>query len=893
MPEEQGRELILAKGEQCALQDTTQGMIHLYVGPTQKNLDKTDRPVRWDDRRGRFVQCNLEESISRLSEAREGEYLVLLNPTDGDNSTIPQIGGNKRTPDLQMGRKINIQGPVELALWPGQSASVLPGHSLRTNQFVLCRVYNQHAAEENWDKAVVDIAKSIDPSELPGKNITEGEKRAKAQDNTTALQRPKSLAIGKTFVITGNDVAFYIPSTGIEVVPAKDENEHDCYIRDAITLECLEYCALLDENGKKRYVKGPNVVFPAPTEVFIKQDNGEIVASAIELNHLMGLYIKVTSDYTDDEKEFKAGDELFMKGNPDRTLIYYPRAEHAIICYGSEKIHFATAIPEGEARYVLDRNTGKIVMHKGPDMFLPDPRKQVIVRRSLSDSLVKLLYPGNQEALDYNRSLRSVADTEESFGSSVEKSYAAESTLRRLTRAFNVYNSVSEGEYFRTPCSSISPESIEGKKSESGFVGDKVKRRTGFTRPRTITLDAKYDGVPEINIWNGYAIMVTDKQGGRRVEMGPKTVLLDYDEEVEAMQLSTGKPKTTDNLLNTAYLRVFHNKVSDIILDAETSDFCSVQLKLSYRVNFEENGETHDEIEESRKRWFDVENYVKFLCDHMRSRLKNMIKRIGIEQFHSNATNLVRDCILGAQKEGEKRPGCYFPENSMRIYDVEVLKVDIGDKDISNMLVTEQHEVVRQRLQIDAKARNLELKKKDTEIETCILELNASQSETSMEIKRNENARIHEINMEKVAQVAMLDAKKVEDTLNLQKVNTEIIKGSVALEKVRSDYQNELMMLEVERKIKLLLAETKSSVERANAFSPEIVAALNSFSSRALAREACEALAPIAITHGQSIVEVFDSLVKGTVLNAGMSDLQTIADGLRKKEERLNKKNDD
>src|SRR6266852_3247639 len=39
-------------------------------------------------------------------------------------------------------------------------------------------------------------------------------------------------------------------------------------------------------------------------------------------------------------------------------------------------------------------------------MFLPDPRKEVIVRRILSDAEVSLLYPSNDEALRHNQMLR-------------------------------------------------------------------------------------------------------------------------------------------------------------------------------------------------------------------------------------------------------------------------------------------------------------------------------------------------------------------------------------------------------------------------------------------------------------------------------------------------------
>ena len=93
--------------------------------------------------------------------------------------------------------------------------------------------------------------------------------------------------MGKMLIIKGNAVSFYIPPTGIEVV--RDDNGN--YVREAVTLERLEYCILLDEDGNKSYIHGPAVVFPKPTEEFIHK-NGSRKFKAIELNEMSGLYIK-------------------------------------------------------------------------------------------------------------------------------------------------------------------------------------------------------------------------------------------------------------------------------------------------------------------------------------------------------------------------------------------------------------------------------------------------------------------------------------------------------------------------------------------------------------------------------------------------------------------------
>ena len=45
-------------------------------------------------------------------------------------------------------------------------------------------------------------------------------------------------------------------------------------------------------------------------------------------------------------------------------------------------------------------------LKKGAQIFLPDPRNQVIVRRVLDDKTVALWYPGNTEAIEFNENLR-------------------------------------------------------------------------------------------------------------------------------------------------------------------------------------------------------------------------------------------------------------------------------------------------------------------------------------------------------------------------------------------------------------------------------------------------------------------------------------------------------
>ncbi|MEZ4454898.1 MAG: hypothetical protein R3B09_35940, partial [Nannocystaceae bacterium] len=697
------RDLVLAPNEFAFISDETKGNINVYVGPHKTSLANTDQPVVFDPATKRFARRILDEAIQPLAIAPEGWYLVLKNPAR--DSSHPRTGALNNLPELDIGRKVNIPGPISFALWPGQMIRTIVGHNLRSNQYLLVRVYDENAAKNNWKNAVIKPQRAEVTGEIP----TEGD-----DESILAPDRViPELTMGKVLVIRGTDVSFYIPPTGVEVVADADGN----YVRSAVTLERLEYCILLDENGNKRYIQGPAVVFPKPTETFISRD-GDRRFRAIELNENSGLYLKVIAPYEEGGVRYKVGDEIFLTGN--EQMIYFPRPEHAIIKYGDREKHYAVAIPAGEARYVLDRLTGQISLRKGPAMFLPDPRKEVIVRRILDPRTVALWFPGNKEALEYNRQASERGGGDDS---SKERSAAKNAPGRAPTPV---------------PAA-----------ARSEFAGDGFNRSQQFTAPRTIVLDTRYEGAVSVDVWTGYAVLVVNKTGERKVVIGPHTHLLEYDETLQVLELSTGTPKSDDNLLRTVYLRVLNNKVSDIV-DAESKDLCRVHLSLSYRVNFE--GEP--------AKWFEVENYVKFLTDHLRSLIRHAVKRQGIEHFYSDAAAILRDVVLGAIGEDGKRPGRAFAENGMRVYDVEVLDVKIGDETIAELLVDAQHAVVQQTLALAEAQRKLQHTKENEAINQEIAAVQAQTRQQSFALKTTEVEHALRLRLAEIAAEVESNARK-------------------------------------------------------------------------------------------------------------------------------------
>jgi len=729
------RDLIVSPGEYAYLRDGTKGTIKVFTGPTVVTPSAQDEGIIYNAETGKFEPCaELAQAKRTIPVTVEGFYCVLLNPAK--NRKQPDEGGQSTGVDLEVGRKINIPGPVMFALWPGQSAEVIRGHQLRYNQYLIARVYNEAAAKENWSKAVVKPATPLVP---PADTATAEEKaayqtalKAEAEAKVATAPPPKDLTVGKLLIIRGTEVSFYIPPTGISVVAEGiDETQRTQFVREALTLERLEYAILLDENGNKRYVNGPTVVFPAPTERFMegKTDDGQVSRKfrAIELNELQGLHLKVIADFKDEKGvEHKAGEELFLTGKD--AQIYYPREEVSAVKYDGKTKHFASAVPVGEGRYVLNRMTGEIATKKGPTMLLPDPRTEVIVRRVLADRECQDWYPGNMEALGYNQNLREIlkqVPTTRGAPSEgdIERNYKG--GKGGPTKGMIVGASMNTGGVYASSMavaggvSNANFADSSRVSKEQGFVGDEFVRASSFTAPRALTLDTKYQGVPTVQVWTGYAVLVVSKSGDkRRVVKGPSVVLLDYDESFEVMELSRGKPKTTDNLLRTVYLRTDNNQVTDVVT-VETSDYVQFNLRLGYRVNFEGDS----------SKWWAVENYVKFLCDRMRSDLKGAIKKLSFTQFRPNATEILQGIILGKDK------GRVFAENNMRVTDVEVLAVDCLDQTIEGAFKQSALAVVKTNIELDQLKRGLEVTKEKQDVIKEEAEVRAT-----TEMKKNELA---------------------------------------------------------------------------------------------------------------------------------------------------------
>jgi major vault protein len=457
----------------------------------------------------------------------------------------------------------------------------------------------------------------------------------------------------------------------------------------------------------------------------------------------------------------------------------------------------------------------------------------------LTDRECALWYPGNAEALAYNQSIRALLH----HVPTTRQGAISEGDFERGSKGRN--------KMAAAPGAVMEASRVSG---DQALIADEFSRASTYTQPRTITLDNKYQGAPQIAPLTGYAVLVTSKTGKRRVEVGPTTVLLDYDEGLEALALSTGKPKTTDRLLETPYLRVENNQVSDVV-HLETLDHVHVQVNLSYRVDFE-----GDPV-----RWFAVENYVKFLCDHVRSVLKGQVRKLPVEDFYAASTDRIRDFILGKSVEG-KRAGMVFVENGMRIADVEVLKVVLQDDKIRTLLDQAQHDVVRSNIDLSNLRRELE--------QTRQRELIARET---AEVKAVTKARTEELARELAATELATLLARIGNTLRETDERKKLVEAEQTLEsyklgqridRVKRERDQELAFyaLEQDKRIELLKAEAETAVQRFQAVSGSFSEALLVLSRNDTLVKVAQAWNVQKLVEGESLGDTLARLFHNTPL---------------------------
>ena len=480
---------------------------------------------------------------------------------------------------------------------------------------------------------------------------------------------------------------------------------------------------------------------------------------------------------------------------------------------------------------MLDRLAGDVVLVVGPEMFLPNPIKQVIVRRILTDSECNLYYPGNLEVLRFNRELAQ-------NGIEVSSDPATmNAAIARTVHSSNV---------------------------DASCFNDAMARSTTYTPPRMITLNTKFDGAVQVNVWSGFAVQVVNSKGDRRTIVGPRTVLLDYDEKLERLSLSKGKPKNNDTRIETPYLRYISNPVSDIIL-LKTQDLVNVDVQVKYLVRFETD---------EKENWFSIDNYVQYMVDHLRSLIGNAVRSISVQEFYTNATNILRDVVLGKKEEEGERPLKHFSENGMTVYDLELIAVTVQDKNVADLLARSRQETLTEAIALERSVSRThfvagtEKAKRDQMMEasrTAIQEIEIDLLESNRQATLD-LAQAEHVNKQKQKEI-LAEKERAEIKSNIEALLLEINKSKMDLEQTYKD-------ADIARQIQIETEFAKAHETRMRAVTPTLVEAIVGAAQSGQFQAMAEYLAPLALVRGESLAGTMEQIFKGTALETMVSNLQ-------------------
>lgn len=706
------RDILIASNEYAYVQDLTKGDIVLYVGPTKISLSNTERLV--DFKNERFLPVRGEEGASGVCPfiaASSTQYVVLENPAK--DAAVKPVKGNNSAIELLNGRRVVVAGPASFPLWPGQKARVVAGHELYEDQYLRVRVSDR-----------------VEGDPAP---------------------------IGSERIVKGSEVSFYLPKTGLEVLP----DSTGSYVRNAVTLVDGQYCVLRGPRGQRRFVRGPGVVFPEAWEEFHAVAGARVFA-AYAMRKDKGLHVRVVKTFEAKAGEqvppgtYQAGQELFLAGRED---LFFPTESLEVLGEVS-----SIPLAEKEAISVRELATGQIRTIAGPAAYLPDPTRVQLMKRPLDAETIK---------------------------------------------RWNL----------------------------KGYDGTRA---------------------PAITIPPSYAVLVTAKTR-REVVKGPQVRILDFDEELGVLSLSTGTPKTDAALLPTCFLLVDGNKVSDR-LEVRTSDHVQLEVRLSYRVSFSSSPGSDD------ARWFNVSNYVALLCDHLGSIVRAAVRATPIDRFHAASTEILRGAVLG-EKKGDKRTGREFEENGMLVYDVEVLEVQILDGEVDELLTDAQRSAITSEVARRKEGLRLLTEQAKHTVDRAVFEAQrqTQEAELALEAARRQLAAAKAEGKVEATRIEVLGKAKTDaDALELASVAQTLAKARTA---------------EVDERA--LTAQVNAFRAQMESMQPELIATLKSLGNQQLAASLTQHLGPLAILGGESVVDVASRLL--AALPAGPTGVDLAAATLKRK----------
>ncbi len=857
----------------------TSGEILTHVGPTEFTPSANDRIVT-SNQRGGYVAAKMEARPFVI--AHDGEYALLRSPvidphdiSEGPNGAyVP--GGNKEK-QLALGTTRIIPGPCAFPLYPGQAAEVRSAHKLGANQYLLVEV----VGEVDQKAPYFDVVRAS--AELSSTVIAEDDE----DDDEEHAGRGVKLRPGMRIVVQGRRCQLFIPPTGTEVVAAVEGDEAP------------------SSDGMATL---PAPVLNALTGMVQQVDAGltgrQFSVLKNELRHRTDLpshHRAIMLTVLDDTWEAR------RKGAQGRTGGSATRAAEGVDRYARR------AVVLGPKNFcVLFDADGKPRIVRGPARVFPGPHDKFLHRGSR-----RRVYNAYELSERQGLWIRIVTPiTKERLGTLVPEGTPLDKDTYEPGDELLVRGHPTVFFPF-IECEVVNPETgephngndhdgiiidaigidqksgiyvreletgmVKMVRGETSYMVDPrremhVRRRVpsdkwnlwiGHAEPhKRSTHDVVTPWALSIIIPNNEAVLITSRHG-RRVVVGPRTELLDYEEQLTPLRLSKGPSKDGHDTVTTCFLRVQGARVADRF-ELESSDYVKVSLRVGIAGRFEG---------EDPELWFSVEDPVKLLADVLRARLRREARRHSATKLLAELPDLIGATLF------EEDGTWSFAENGMIIDHVDVLDVSIGDAELAKAFLEVQREAVSLQLSDDQARRRLASTQLRDEIDAAEHELQRKSSgrlaQTGAAEARDENtvelekARLLEQrNTELQALRHTREAAAAEFTHTQSKARAEL---NAQLRKVAADSEagakrtvGEVELshaeshAEVERRTAAAIA--KADAVRLNAIETELVGALYAAADADVMKAAAENMNLVSLLGGRSPAELLTGVLKGTPL---------------------------
>ncbi|MFT4974569.1 MAG: major vault protein [Myxococcota bacterium] len=904
------------------VQDDDKGEVILHVGPTMVSPTAADRVVA-DDGKGGFIESHATRP-QRMIEVADNQYAVLHNPLlDPENDTPngPFRPNRNESRPLRNGTRAMIPGPCSFYLRPGQRVEVRDAHELASNQYLVVKVYGE-------------VSRAAPYFEITARSsrITS----ATVEDDATAHDiDPDSIRLsrGQVIVIRGLDTQLYIPPTGVDVVPDLSTNREGRKITAEAARRILEKLPLPPPPTEEAAADAA----PASAEEVqlmeeIQQQSAEPVTSkrassprrqgAVEQSARRRQRVQSPEQKAPAAPEprpegIAAGDVAALLASP----IHRQALEREV--RKGRLIREAVVLGEKEYCTILDAD-GKQQIKVGPARVFPGPYDtfltegsnnriyyayELLPQRGLWLRFIRQI---SREKLEQKLPRGVVLDQEVYFPGD-------EMLLTGVNSFFFPFNEIEvlhplNGQpHSGNDHSDVFIEAIGIDQKSGIYVRDLETGEARLVRgKRSYLIDPRKEvhitrtmPVESWNLWiaaneahkatrhpieTPWALSVTvppntavlaAASDSYRVIEGPCVALLEYEETLVPLTLSTGRPKSDKETVKTCYLRTVGNRVRDIV-QVQTADFVELQITVSYQVTFDPT---------LKDRWFTHDNYVGVLCDHLRSLGRSRIRQVTLTELWPTIPSVIRDTILGERTEAGRK-GRLFEENGMRVQEVEVLSSTILDREIAVLLETVQRERVSLLISDRQADEQLKSEKLRHEIERQKLEMvqearsrratldklidGLEHERAMLSLTNKERAAAEELRLTAERLAAEQDAQLTRDRQSLEAhllaLSEQAVTESAADKERHSAVEaHEAAMAKI-RTAELAACSAATVAER-KAVQPALVEALTGLGDKRLLEEVARNMNLISLFKGEDAASILQQVVGGSKLSRTIAEL--------------------